>query len=202
MTTLQTVAALEEFRARYGAPYWSAENEDQVLQDWDNVLKRYSVLDVRTACGELCAFGKLKTFPTIGHLAAYLKKGYQPEDNSRPEETKKNTFMDELEQYRSRCIRDGVDGRLCLSSDVDEAMRRTMADIDAEYPAEHHWETRTASEAIGLGLRNKVFWEKLEMFLRSVTAKNAAYVPTGDNTFDRRSIPTKFSFDETMRKTA
>lgn len=89
MTTLQTVAALEEFRARYGAPYWSAENEDQVLQDWDNVLKRYSVLDVRTACGELCAFGKLKTFPTIGHLAAYLKKGYQPEDNSRPEETKK-----------------------------------------------------------------------------------------------------------------
>lgn len=74
MTTLQTVAALEEFRARYGAPYWSAENEDQVLQDWDNVLKRYSVLDVRTACGELCAFGKLKTFPTIGHLAAYLKK--------------------------------------------------------------------------------------------------------------------------------
>lgn len=201
MTTLQTMAAIEEFSARYGEPYWTEEKQEKILADWDCVLKNYGEMDVRTACGTLCQFGKLKTFPTIGHLAAELKKNYQPVSLNAKEE-KRNPFMDELDQYRSRCIRDGVDGRLCLSSDVDEAMRRTMADMDAEYPAEHHWETRTASEAIGLGLRNKVFWEKLEMFLRSVTAKNAAYVPTGDNTFDRRSIPTKFSFDETTRKTA
>ena len=201
MTTLQTMAAIEEFSARYGEPYWTEEKQEKILADWDCVLKNYGEMDVRTACGTLCQFGKLKTFPTIGHLAAELKKNYQPVSLNAKEE-KRNPFMDELDQYRSRCIRDGVDGRLCLSSDVDEAMRRTMADIDAEYPQDLPRIERSASEIIGLGLRNKVFWEKLEMFLRSVTAKNAAYIPTGDNTFDRRSIPTKFSFDETMRKTA
>lgn len=180
MTTLQTVAALEEFRARYGAPYWSAENEDQVLQDWDNVLKRYSVLDVRTACGELCAFGKLKTFPTIGHLAAYLKKGYQPEDNSRPEETKTSGYWQELADFRLDCITNGFDGRLCLSSDVDKALYRTCDKIDAEYPPEKHWETRSVSESVKIGVINGVFWEKLKAFLAGIVAGNSPYATTGE----------------------
>ena len=178
MTTMQTMAAIEEFSARFGEPYWAEDKQEKILADWDCVLKNYSEIDVRTACGALSQFGKLKTFPTIGHLAAELKKNYQPISSSDSCE-KRSPFMDELAQYRFRCIQDGVNGHLCFSADVDEAMRRVMDEINAEYPPEHHWETRTVSDLIGLALRNGVFWDKLDAHLRHIVEGRVSYSASG-----------------------
>lgn len=199
MTTMQTMAAIEEFSARFGEPYWAEDKQEKILADWDCVLKNYNEMDVRTACGALSQFGKLKTFPTIGHLAAELKKNYQPissNDNSE----KRSPFMDELAQYRSRCIQDGVNGHLCFSADVDEAMRRVMDEIDAEYPPEHHWDVRTASELVNLAIINGVFWEKLNAFLSGVVEKNSPYFPTGGS--DLYPVPSSFDPNNGRRKCA
>lgn len=206
MASLQTETAIETLSDLFGKPKWELNppegfNRDVFLSGWDEELRKYSETQVKKACLRYGKYAKTRTFPTLMHIMAQLVDE-EPEPQEKTPETKKNTFMDELEQYRARCIQDGVDGRLCLSADVDEALRKTMDEIDAEYPRDFPQRERSASEAIGLGLKNKVFWEKLDLFLRAVTAKNAAYVPSDGQTERKRSIPTQFSFDETMRKTA
>jgi hypothetical protein len=183
MTSLQTETAIETLSDLFGKPKWELNppegfNRDVFLAGWDEELRKYSETQVKKACLRYGKYAKTRTFPTLMHILAQLVDE-EPEPQDGTPETKKNTFMDELAQYRSRCIQNGFNGHLCLSSDVDEAMRRVMDEINSEYPPEKHWETRSASDLIGLALRNGVFWDKLDAHLRHIVEMRVSYSASG-----------------------
>lgn len=182
MPSIQTQAAFDVLTELYGEPSWLSEPKkgmdiEKVFAEWDEALKDYSEDQIKTVCRKMWKYAKTSTFPRLGHIMAMLSD-VSPEKDGTPE-TVKNMFMDELAQYRSRCIQDGVNGHLCFSADVDEAMRRVMDEINAEYPPEHHWETRTASDSIDLAMRNGVFWDKLDTHLRYIVEMRESYSASG-----------------------
>ncbi len=181
MPTLQTETAIKTLIGLYGKPAWMSKkdlNLEDVYSIWDESLKKYSEEQVKAACQKIWKYSKSSQFPRLAHITAELSD-VVPEPAETTPETKSNTFMDELSQYRSRCIQNGVNEHLCFSADVDEAMRRVMDEINAEYPPEHHWEKRTASDSIGLALRNGVFWDKLDAHLRYIVERRESYSASG-----------------------
>lgn len=197
----QCSMAFETLTELYGEPKWleKAGDKDRVFEEWSKALEKYSPEQVKEACLRHFKWAKTSVFPKLAHILAQLVDE-EPEPQDRTPETKSNTFMDELAQYRSRCIQDGVNGHLCFSADVDEAMRRVMDEIDAEYPPEHHWDVRTASELVNLAIINGVFWEKLNAFLSGVVEKNSPYFPTGGS--DLYPVPSSFDPNNGRRKCA
>lgn len=165
MTTLQTLAALEEFRTRFDTPYWKPENEDSILADWDTVLKNYSEMDVRTACGELCCFGKLKSFPTIGHIAARLKANYTPLSKELPKVDSR--FMDDLATRRKQYVENGCNGHYCFACDFDDAVRAVFKETEQSLPINERF--KSSGEIAKLALSNG-FWDNLPKYLERITA--------------------------------
>lgn len=181
MPTLQTETAIKTLIGLYGKPAWMSKkdlNLEDVYSIWDESLKKYSEEQVKAACQKIWKYSKSSQFPRLAHITAELSD-VVPEPAETTPETKSNTFMDELSQYRSHCIQNGVKGHLCLSSDVDEAMRCVMDEINSEYPPEKHWETRSASDLIGLAMRNGVFWDKLDAHLHRIVGVRESYSASG-----------------------
>lgn len=180
MSSLQTQTAIDTLSELYGEPSWltapkKGQDLDKVFAEWDEALKKYSEAQVVTACRKIYKYRKTATCPRLAHILAELVD-IEPEEE--PIATGGGYWQD-LGDFRADCVTNGFNGHLCLSSDVDEAMRRVMDEINSEYPPEKHWETRSASDLIGLALRNGVFWDKLDAHLRHIVEMRVSYSASG-----------------------
>lgn len=197
MASVQTETAVQVLSELFGDPSWKTNpktgfNREAFLAGWDEELSRYSEEQVKTACLRYGKFSKTNTFPKLAHILAQLVD-VVPEKKENATETKENSFMKDFFEFRSRCVIDGVDNHLCLSCDVDEALNRTLEDIDAEFPPNNHWEERNSSELVNIGLINGVLWDKLNAHLLNVLKQRSFYKPTGDSSmcFD---VPDQFKY--------
>lgn len=204
MPSLQTQTAIDTLSELYGEPSWlktpkQGQNLEKVFDEWDKALKKYSDTQVANACRSIYKYKKSATFPRLGHLLAELVDivpDAEPETETEPT----NGYWQELAAFRADCVTNGYNGKICYSFDVDKALHMLCDEIDAEYPPEHHWDVRTASELVNLAIINGVFWEKLNAFLSGVVEKNSPYFPTGER--DLYPVPSSFDPNNGRRKCA
>lgn len=181
MPSIQTQAAFDVLTELYGEPSWLSEPKkgmdiEKVFAEWDEALKDYSEDQIKTVCRKMWKYAKTSTFPRLGHIMAMLSD-VSPEKDGTPE-TVKNMFMDELAQYRSRCIQDGVNGHLCFSADVDDAVRAVFKETEQTLPINERF--KSSDEIASLALKNG-FWDNLPKYLEQITSKRPLMLPRPAN---------------------
>lgn len=181
MSSLQTQTAIDTLSELYGEPSWltapkKGQDLDKVFAEWDEALKDYSEDQIKTVCRKMWKYAKTSTFPRLGHIMAMLSD-VSPEKDGTPE-TVKNMFMDELAQYRSRCIQDGVNGNYCFACDFDDAVRAVFKETEQTLPINERF--KSSDEIASLALKNG-FWDNLPKYLEQITSKRPLMLPRPAN---------------------
>lgn len=206
MPSIQTQAAFDVLTELYGEPTWLSEPKkgmdiEKVFAEWDEALKDYSEDQIKTVCRKMWKYAKTSTFPRLGHILAMLTDVEKVYSEPERPEYEHNRFMDELENQRRRWVSEGFEGKICFSCDVQEALRRVYADVDADFPPENHFEKRSASELVNLAIKNDVFLSGLEAHLRRITADRPLYQRLNE-TGKSISVPAEFDLNNEKRRCA
>ena len=207
MPSIQTQKAIDVLSELYGEPQWlinpkSGQDVSSIFAEWDDALKDYSDDQIATACRMIFKYKRSSTFPRIAHILAELVD-VAPANPPELPQTRERTggYFTEYSDFRSDCVLNGYKGKVCWSSDVDEALGLVCDDVDGEFPADNRFERRSTSDLVKIAILNGVFWSKLEAFLTRIVANN----PDRGQVFGGASsyaIPAKFDPNNTKRTCA
>ena len=204
MPTSQTQIALNTLTELYGEPQWlvnpkSGQDVDSIFAEWDKALKDFSDDQIVTACRMIFKYKRSSTFPRIAHILAELVD-VAPANTHELPNTRERTggYFTDFRKFQDDCVRNGYKGKVCFSSDVDEALGLVCNDVDKEFPADNRFEWRSTSDLVQIAVLNGVFWSKLEAFLTRIVAnhQDMVQITSGATSY---AIPAKFDVKNTKR---
>lgn len=207
MPSIQTKTALNTLSELYGDPQWlinpkSGQDIDSIFAEWDEALKDYSDDQIATACRMIFKYKRSSTFPRIAHILAELVDVAPANPPELPQTRERiGGYFTDFRDFRSECVRNGYNGKICFASDVDDAFRLVCDEVDAEFPADNRFDQRSTSDLVRIAMLNGVFWSKLEAFLTRIVAKRPDRTPMfgGDEYY---ALPEKFDPNNMKRKCA
>lgn len=205
MASLQTDTAIKTLSELYGDPQWlinpkSGQDIDSIFAEWDEALKDYSDDQIATACRMIFKYKRSSTFPRIAHILAELVD-VAPANPPELPQTRERTggYFTEFSDFSNDCVRNGYNGKICFSSDVEEAFGLVCDEVDAEFPADNRFDQRSTSDLVRIALLNGVFWSKLEAFLTRIVAKHPDLTTIFSGAEDY-ALPSDFDPNNTKRK--
>lgn len=207
MPNIQTQTAIDTLSELYGKPSWlktpkQGLNLEKVFAEWDAELKKYSKEQIQVVCRKMYKYRRTATFPSLAHILAELVD-VAPANPPELPQTRERTggYFTDFRDFRDDCVRNGYKGKICFSSDVDEAFRLVCDDVDGEFPADNRFDQRSTSDLVRIAMLNGVFWSKLEAFLTRIVAKRPDRPPVF-NGAEYYAIPSDFDPNNTKRASA
>lgn len=205
MPNIQTQTAIDTLSELYGKPSWlktpkQGLNLEKVFAEWDAELKKYSEEQIKVVCRKMYKYRRTATFPSLAHILAELVD-VAPANPPELPKTRERTggYFTEYRDFRSDCVLNGYKGKICFSSDVDEAFRLVCDEVDAEFPADNRFDQRSTSDLVRISMLNGVFWSKLEAFLTRIVAKRPDRTPMFSGA-EYYALPSDFDPNNTKRK--
>lgn len=205
MPSNQTKTAIDVLSELYGEPQWlinpkSGQDVTSIFAEWDDALKDYSDDQIATACRMIFKYKRSSTFPRIAHILAELVD-VAPANPPELPQTRERTggYFTDFRDFRDDCVRNGYNGKICFSSDVDEAFRLVCDEVDAKFPADNRFDQRSTSDLVRIAMLNGVFWSKLEAFLTRIVAKRPDRSPMFSGA-EYYALPSDFDPNNTKRK--
>lgn len=205
MPNIQTQTAIDTLSELYGKPSWlktpkQGLNLEKVFAEWDAELKKYSEEQIKVVCRKMYKYRRTATFPSLAHILAELVD-VAPANPPELPKTRERTggYFTEYRDFRSDCVLNGYNGKICFTSDVDEAHRLVCDEVDAEFPADNRFDQRSTSDLVRIAMLNGVFWSKLEAFLTRIVAKRPDRTPMFSGA-EYYALPSDFDPNNTKRK--
>lgn len=205
MPNIQTQTAIDTLSELYGKPSWlktpkQGLNLEKVFAEWDAELKKYSEEQIKVVCRKMYKYRRTATFPSLAHILAELVDVAPANPPELPQTRERiGGYFTEYRDFREDCVRNGYNGKICFSSDVDEAFRLVCDDVDGEFPADNRFDQRSTSDLVRIAMLNGVFWSKLEAFLTRIVAKRPDLTPMFSGA-EYYALPSDFDPNNTKRK--
>ena len=207
MPNIQTQTAIDTLSELYGKPSWlktpkQGLNLEKVFAEWDAELKKYSEEQIKVVCRKMYKYRRTATFPSLAHILAELVD-VAPANPPELPQTRERTggYFTEYRDFKSDCVLNGYKGKICFTSDVDDAHRLVCDEVDAEFPADNRFDQRSTSDLVKIAVLNGVFWSKLEAFLTRIVAKRPDRTPMFSGA-EYYALPAKFAPNNTKRTCA
>lgn len=205
MPNIQTQTAIDTLSELYGKPSWlktpkQGLNLEKVFAEWDAELKKYSEDQIKVVCRKMYKYRRTATFPSLAHILAELVDVAPANPPELPQTRERiGGYFTEYRDFREDCVRNGYKGKICFSSDVDDAHRLVCDEVDAEFPADNRFDQRSTSDLVRIAMLNGVFWSKLEAFLTRIVAKRPDRSPMFSGA-EYYALPSDFDPNNTKRK--
>lgn len=205
MPNIQTQTAIDTLSELYGKPSWlktpkQGLNLEKVFAEWDAELKKYSEEQIKVVCRKMYKYRRTATFPSLAHILAELVDVAPANAPELPQTRERiGGYFTEYRDFREDCVRNGYKGKICFTSDVDDAHRLVCDEVDAEFPADNRFERRSTSDLVRIAMLNGVFWPKLEAFLTRIVAKRPDRTPMFSGA-EYYALPSDFDPNNTKRK--